>query len=202
MRLKRGDTLVLATKNEGKIKELKNLLHPYDLKILTLQDLSLPEIEETGMTFKENALIKAQTCADLSGFPSLSDDSGLSVRALGGQPGVFTNRWAGPSKDYFHAMQKINDEISTIDGHPDKRAAFICHLAFCLPKTKMFFSFEGKIEGELVWPVRGSKNMGFDPMFIPQGHKKTFGEMSLEEKQSNSHRHQAFQKFIETCIEK
>ncbi|HCI48324.1 MAG: non-canonical purine NTP pyrophosphatase, RdgB/HAM1 family [Alphaproteobacteria bacterium RIFCSPLOWO2_01_FULL_45_8] len=202
MKLKRGDTIVIATKNEGKIVELTNLLAPYGLRILTLQELNLPEPEEIGLTFKDNALLKAQACADASNFPSLADDSGLSIRALGGQPGVFTSRWAGPSKDYQHAMKKINDEILAIDSHPDRRASFICSIALCFPGKQGAFSFEGKIDGEFVWPARGSDNMGFDPIFMPQGHKKTFAQMSLEEKQSVSHRRIAFQKFLEICVEK
>ncbi len=202
MKLRRGDTVVIATKNDGKIVEFTNLLNPYGFRVLTLKDLDLPEPEEIGLTFKDNALLKAQACADASKFPSLADDSGLSVRALGGQPGIFTSRWAGPAKDYHHAMQKINDEILAIDSHPDRRASFICYIALCFPGRRGSFSFEGKIDGELVWPFRGASNMGFDPIFMPHGHRKTFAEMSLEEKQAISHRPRAFQKLLETCIEK
>lgn len=202
MKLKRGDTIVLATKNKNKIKELLNLLNPYGLNILTLEELDLAEPPEIGMTFKDNALLKAQACADLSDLPSLADDSGLSVRALGGQPGIFTARWAGPSRDYEHAMKKINDEILALDSHPDRRASFISHIALCFPGKRGSFSFEGKVDGELIWPARGIQNMGFDPIFVPNGHKKTFAEMTLEEKQSISHRKIAIQKLIEICIEK
>ena len=202
MRLRRGDTLVLATKNENKVNEFLNLLKPYGLRILTLTELGLAEPEEIGLTFKDNALLKAQSCADISNLPSLADDSGLSVRALGGQPGIFTARWAGPAKDYQHAMKKINDEILALDSHPDRRASFICHVALCFPAKRGLFSFEGKIDGELVWPARGTQNMGFDPIFVPDGHTKTFAEMSLEEKQSISHRKIAVQKFLEICVEK
>ena len=202
MKLRRGDTIVIASKNEGKIVEFKNLLAPYGFLIRTLEDLKLPEPDETGITFKDNALLKAQVCAEASNLPSLADDSGLSVRALGGQPGVFTSRWAGPSKDYQHAMKKINDEILEIDSHPDRRAAFVCCIAVCFPGRRGAFTFEGKVDGELVWPLRGTSNMGFDPIFMPHGHRKTFAEMSLEEKESISHRRIAFQKFLEMCIEK
>ena len=202
MRLRRGDTLVLATKNEHKVNEFSNLLKPYGLRILTLTELGLAEPEEIGLTFKDNALLKAQSCAELSNLPALADDSGLSVRALGGQPGIFTARWAGPTKDYQHAMKKINDEILALDSHPDRRASFICHVALCFPQKRGSFSFEGKIDGELVWPARGTQNMGFDPIFMPDGHTRTFAEMSLEEKQSISHRKIAVQKFLEICVEK
>jgi XTP/dITP diphosphohydrolase len=202
VRLRRGDTLVLATKNEHKVNEFSNLLKPYGLRILTLTELGLAEPEEIGLTFKDNALLKAQSCADMSSLPSLADDSGLSVRALGGQPGIFTARWAGPAKDYQHAMKKINDEILALDSHPDRRASFICHVALCFPQKRGAFSFEGKIDGELVWPARGTQNMGFDPIFMPDGHTRTFAEMSLEEKQSISHRKIAVQKFLEICVEK
>jgi len=123
------------------------------------------------------------------------------VRALGGQPGVFTDRWAGPQKDYAHAMQKINDEVVAIDSHPDRRAEFVCTLAFQFPNRGNTYFFEGRIEGELVWPTRGTNNMSFDPIFMPNGHKKTYAEMTLEEKQRLSARQIATQKFIESCIE-
>lgn len=202
MRLRRGDALVLATKNQNKIDEFLNLLKPYGLRILTLTELGLPEPEEIGLTFKDNALLKAQSCADFSNLPSLADDSGLSVRALGGQPGIFTARWAGPKKDYQHAMEKINDELLALDGHPDRRASFICHVALCFPGKRGSLSFEGRVDGKLVWPTRGTQNMGFDPIFVPDGHTRTFAEMSLEEKQSISHRKIAVQKFLEICVEK
>lgn len=202
MKLRRGDTLVIASKNEGKILEFTDLLAPYGFTILTLEDLNLQEPDETGMTFKDNALLKAQACAEASHFPALADDSGLAVKALGGQPGIFTSRWAGPAKDYEHAMKKINDELLAIDSHPDRRASFICYLAICFPGRRGAFTFEGKVDGELVWPTRGSSHMGFDPIFMPDGYRKTFAEMSLEEKKSMSHRHIAFQKFLEMCIEK
>jgi XTP/dITP diphosphohydrolase len=139
--------------------------------------------------------------AHASKLPALADDSGLSVRALGGQPGVFTARWAGPQKDYAHAMKKIHDELDRMDGHPDRRASFVCCLALSSPEGEVQ-TFEDKVEGELVWPIRGDNNMGFDPMFVPVGFRKTFGEMTLDEKQRISHRKQAFLKFAEHCVEK
>ncbi|MFN7662327.1 MAG: RdgB/HAM1 family non-canonical purine NTP pyrophosphatase [Alphaproteobacteria bacterium] len=202
MKLRRNDTLVLATKNTGKIAEFTELLKPYGFKILTLDDLNLPEPNEIGLTFKDNALLKAQSCAAAARLPALADDSGLSVKALGGQPGIYTSRWAGPSKDYQHAMKKINDELLAIDSHPDRRASFVCHIALCFPGQPGCFSFEGRVDGELVWPTRGHSNMGFDPIFMPEGYQKTFAEMLPEEKHTMSHRRQAFQKLIETCIEK
>lgn len=200
MKLAKGQTLVLATTNQGKINELKNFLAPYSLKITTLKELSLTDPDETGLDFKENAIIKARTCAHASGLPSLADDSGLSVRALGGQPGVFTANWAGPNQDFVHAMTKIHTELVRLEGHPDRRAQFVCSLVLWFPDDTHYI-FEGKIEGELAWPIRGSSNMGFDPMFVPLGSKKTFGEMTLEEKQQISHRQDAFNKFARECLE-
>ena len=201
MRLRSGDILVLATKNQKKIDEFKLALKPYGLKIMSLSDLNLEAPDETGTDFKENATIKVQSCSAHCDWAVLADDSGLCVRALGGHPGVFTERWAGPQKDYAHAMQKINDEVVAIDSHPDRRAEFVCTLAFQFPNRGNTYFFEGRIEGELVWPTRGSNNMSFDPIFMPNGYKKTFGEMTLEEKLKLSARQLATQKFIESCIE-
>lgn len=200
MKLAPGQTLVLATSNEGKINELTGLLSSYSLKVLTLKDLKLTEPPETGITFKENAIIKARTCAHASGLPALADDSGLVVRALGGQPGVFTANWAGPNKDFKHAMTKIHTELVRLESHPDRRAQFICYLVLWFPDDTHYI-FEGKVEGELVWPTRGNANLGFDPMFVPFGSKKTFGEMTLQEKQQISHRRAAFAQFARECLD-
>ncbi len=200
LKLSRGQKIVLATSNLEKIKELKDLLAPYDIKAVTLAELGLKETEETGSSFVDNATLKARACAEATKLPALADDSGLSVRALGGQPGVFTARWAGPKKDYVHAMKKIEDELARMEGHPDRRASFVCCLALSSPEGEVR-TFEEKVDGELVWPIRGTNNMGFDPMFMPLGYRKTFGEMTLEEKQRISHRRQAFLKFVGDCIE-
>ena len=200
MKLSPGQTLVLATANEGKINELTGLLSPYSLKITTLKELNLKEPDEIGSNFKENAIIKARACAYASGFPALADDSGLAVRALGGQPGIFTANWAGPHRDFMHAMTKVHTELVRLEGHPDRRAQFICCLVLWFPDDTHYV-FEGKIEGELAWPIRGNSNLGFDPMFVPLGFKKTFGEMTLQEKQKVSHRRAAFAQFARECLE-
>jgi XTP/dITP diphosphohydrolase len=200
LKLSRGQKIVLATSNPDKIKELRDLLAPYDIKTVTLGELGLKDAEESGASFQANAALKAKAVALASKLPALADDSGLSVRALGGQPGVFTARWAGPQKDYGHAMKKIQDELDRMEGHPDRRASFVCCLALSSPEGEVQ-TFEEKVDGELVWPIRGTNNMGFDPMFVPTGHRKTFGEMTLDEKQRISHRRQAFLKFVGDCIE-
>ena len=199
-KLSRGQKIVLATSNPDKIKELRDLLAPYDIKTVTLGELGFKNIEESGASFEANAILKAKAVARAAKLPALADDSGLSVRALGGQPGVFTARWAGPQKDYAHAMKKIQDELDRMDGHPDRRASFVCCLALSSPEGEVQ-TFEDKVDGELIWPIRGDNNMGFDPMFVPAGHRKTFGEMTLDEKQRISHRKQAFLKFVENCVE-
>ena len=203
MRLRSGDILVIATSNQKKIDEFKLILKPYSLKILSLTDLNIPSPDETGINFKDNALIKALACTNHSAceWAVLADDSGLCVRALGGQPGVFTDRWAGPEKDYNHAMQKLNDEVMAIDSPPDKRAEFVCSLAFQFARHSNTLFFEGRVEGELVWPTRGTNNMSFDPIFMPNGFKKTYAEMTLQEKQKLSARRIATQKFIESCVQ-
>lgn len=201
MRLRSGDILVIATKNKKKVDEFKLLLRPFGLKIISLADLDLPSPDEIGTNFKDNATIKAQACSEACEWAVLADDSGLCVNALGGQPGVYTDRWAGPDRNYAHAMEKINDEVMSIDSHPDRRAEFVCSLAFRFANTGNTYHFEGRIPGELVWPIRGKNNMSFDPIFAPTGQKKTYAEMSLEEKTKFSARGRAVQKFIETCIE-
>ncbi len=200
MKIRSGQSLVLATKNTGKITELRDLLRPFGLKTLTLGELGLREAEEIGTNIRENAIIKARSCAELSQLPALADDSGLSVRALGGQPGVFTANWAGPNLDFGHAMEKIHDELQRLDSHPDDRAFFQCCLVLWFPDGTHYI-FEEKVDGHLVWPPRGTNNMGFDPIFVPLGSKKTYGEMSLQEKQKVSHRFAAFRRFSRECIE-
>ena len=202
MRLRSGDILVIATKNQKKVNEFKLLLRPFGLKIISLLDLDLPSPDETGTNFKDNATVKVQACSEACEWAVLADDSGLCVKALGGQPGVYTDRWAGADRNYGHAMQKINDEVMAIDSHPDRRAEFICALAFRFANTGNTYHFEGRVEGELVWPARGKNNMSFDPIFAPLGQKHTYAEMTAEEKSKYSARQRATQKFIESCIER
>lgn len=183
--------LLLATHNPGKVQEISGLLAPFGFEIVMAGDLGLPEPEETGATFAENALLKARTAAQATGFLALADDSGLAVEALAGQPGIYSARWAGSEKDFGKAMQRVNDELGSA---PDRSAAFICVLALAWPEGKSEEIFEGIVHGTLVWPPRGSKGFGYDPMFVPDGSRLTFGEMDPSEKERISHRSRAFGK--------
>ncbi len=183
--------LVLATHNPGKVREIADLLGSYVGKIYSAGELGLSEPEETGSTFEANAILKAKAAAQESGYVALADDSGLAVNALGGQPGIYSARWAGPEKDFQAAMQKVQDEL---DDSEDRSAAFICVLALALPDGHVE-TFEGRVEGTLTWPPRGDKGFGYDPIFVPNGYDITFGEMDPTEKHKISHRADAFQKF-------
>ena len=193
-----GDRLVLATHNKGKYRENAALLAPYGLEVLSAGDLGLPEPEETGATFEENAVLKARAACEATGLPAVADDSGLDVPALGGQPGIHTARWAGPQRDFFMAMQRVHDALSD---NPDRRGFFCCNLSVAWPDGATA-SFEGRLEGTLVWPVRGDLGFGFDPMFQPKGFALTFGEMDPEKKEAMSHRAVAFAKLSRALLEK
>ena len=188
----RGQKLVIATHNPGKVVEIAELLKPLDLQIISVGDLGFPEPEETGATFTDNAVLKARAAAQASGLPALADDSGLSVSALNGAPGIYSARWAGPSKDFNLAMRRVHDELGN---SPDRSAAFVCVLALAMPQGGVQ-SFEGRIEGNLVWPARGDKGFGYDPIFVPNGHDITFAEMNPAQKHSMSHRARAFEKLL------
>ncbi len=178
-----GSRLVVATHNSGKLREFRELLAPFDLDLVSAGDLNLPEPDETGTTYAENALIKAQAAADASGLPALADDFGLAVQALWGAPGIFSARWAGPSKDFGAAMQRIEDDLqargATSPGM--RRAAFIAALCLARPGDEPV-EIEGSVVGDLVWPPRGTQGFGYDPVFRPDGHERTFGEMDADEK--------------------
>jgi XTP/dITP diphosphohydrolase len=201
--------IVVASHNPGKIREIVDLLAPFDFKIRSAADLGLPEPEETGETFAENAALKARAAASTSGLPALADDSGLVVDALGGAPGIFSARWAGPAKDFSAAMQRIESELQAAGAArpEDRRAHFVCALALALPSGETEI-FEGRVDGILVWPPRGNLGFGYDPMFLPDGHDRTFGDMSTEEKhgwdpgmtEALSHRARAFRLFAENCL--
>lgn len=191
-----SDTLVLATHNKGKIVEIADLLSPYVDNFKSAGELGLPEPEETGTTFEANAIIKAQEIAQGSGQIALADDSGLSVNALGGDPGVYSARWAGPEKNFDMAMQKINDMLGD---NADRSAAFVSVLALAWPDGHVE-TVEGRCEGKIIWPPRGDGGFGYDPMFIPDGHEQTFAEMNLKQKQSLSHRARAFSKLVQLCF--
>ncbi|MBM3532573.1 MAG: RdgB/HAM1 family non-canonical purine NTP pyrophosphatase [Alphaproteobacteria bacterium] len=190
--------LVLATHNPGKVGELEELLAPWGVEIVSAGALGLPEPEETGETFVDNALLKARAAASATGLPALADDSGLIVAGLGGRPGVHTADWAGSPRDFTRAMRRVQDELG---GNPDRHAAFMSTIALVWPDGHEEV-FEGKVDGELVWPPRGNIGWGYDPMFAPEGSPRTYGEMSAEEKHSTSHRARALAKLVKACFER
>lgn len=180
--------LVLATHNPGKVVELAELLAPHGLDVVAAGDLGLPEPEETGTTFIANAELKAIAAATASGLPALADDSGLCVDALGGAPGLYSARWAGPAKDFSVAMQRVRSEMTATA--PDT-AHFICALSLAWPDRHVE-SVEGRVDGRIVWPPRGANGFGYDPLFLMDGRTQTFGEMPRAEKEADNHRARAF----------
>jgi XTP/dITP diphosphohydrolase len=191
-----GGKLVIASHNPGKVREIGDLLRPYDARVMSAAELNLEEPEETGTTFVANAELKARFVAEASGLPALSDDSGLVVEALGGAPGVVSARWAGPDKDFAVAMRRVEDELA---GASNRRAYFACALALCWPDGHCEI-FEGTVHGDLVWPPRGTLGFGYDPMFVAGGRDITFGEMDPEEKHRISYRADAFRKLVAACF--
>jgi XTP/dITP diphosphohydrolase len=198
--------LVIATHNPGKLAEMRDLISPYGIHVVSAGDLGLPEPEETGASFRDNARIKAQAAAAVSGLPAFADDSGLVVDALGGAPGIHSARWAGPGKDFAGAMRAIEDKLRA-SGSTNRRAHFVSALCLAWPDGHTE-EFEARVEGALVWPPRGDQGFGYDPMFLPDGHGRTFGEMSATEKhglppraRGLSHRARAFLKLAEACLE-
>jgi XTP/dITP diphosphohydrolase len=202
MRLARGARLVVASHNTGKAREIRELMAPYAIEAVSAGDLGLAEPEEVGATFAENAALKALAAATASGLPALADDSGLEVEALGGAPGIHSARWAGPTKDFAIAMRKVHDEVRARQAwtEPGPRANFTCALCLARPDgaTEVF---EGKVFGHLVWPPRGSKGFGYDPMFVADGQTLTFGELEPQAKHAISHRARAFALFASSCLE-
>lgn len=186
---------MVASHNKGKVAEIVKLLEPHRIKVFSATDMKLPEPEETGATFLENALIKSRSAAEISGKPSLADDSGLCVAALNNAPGIYSARWGGESKDFALAMRKVEYELKeaavTTEG---AKAHFVCVLALTIPDHEDFY-FEGTVNGTLTFPARGEKGFGYDPIFVPDGEKRTFAEMDEEEKKAMSHRSRAFVKF-------
>jgi XTP/dITP diphosphohydrolase len=181
------EKIVLATHNPGKVAEIGDLLKPLDIAVLSAAELNLPEPEETGTSFAENAVLKAVLAAQAAKIPALADDSGLHVYALGGDPGIYSARWAGPEKDFKRAMESVQKRLGD---NPDRSAAFVCVLALAWPDGVCEI-FEGRVEGMLVWPPRGTQGFGYDPMFIPEDYNRTYGEMSTAEKKKTSHRARA-----------
>jgi len=200
--------LVIATHNAGKLAEMRELLSPYGIEAVSAGELGLGEPDETAVTFRDNARIKAVAAAKASGLPSFSDDSGVVVEALGGEPGIYSARWAGPNKDFRAAMQLIEDKLteSGATTPAQRRAAFVSALCVAWPDGHVE-DFEARVDGTLIWPPRGDKGFGYDPMFVPDGHTRTFGEMSSEEKHGLpprgaglSHRARAFMQLAEACL--
>jgi XTP/dITP diphosphohydrolase len=201
--------LVIATHNPGKLAEMRELLAPYGIGVLSAGELSLQEPDETGMTFRDNARIKADAAAKATGLPAFADDSGLAVDALDGAPGIYSARWAGPDKNFFGAMETIEDKLRERGANaPERRKAhFVSALCVAWPDGHVE-EFEARVDGVLVWPPRGDKGFGYDPMFLPDGHDRTFGEISSDEKhdlpprgKGLSHRARAFLKLAEACLE-
>lgn len=194
--LKRGDTLVFATHNDGKLREMGELAAPFGLTVTSAGALGLAEPEETGTTFEANAILKAEAAAAAANLPALADDSGLVVDALDGAPGIYSARWAGPDKDFATAMAKIEEALAEADASdPAQRTArFVAVLALAFPGGPVE-TFRGEVEGHLVWPPRGENGFGYDPMFVPEGYERTFGEMRADEKHRLSHRARAFAAF-------
>ena len=184
--------LVAATHNKGKVSELTDLFAPLGFEVVSAIELDLPEPEETEATFAGNAILKARAAAEATGAPALSDDSGLSVTALGGAPGIYSARWAGEPRDFGKAMEKVQRELDDI-GATDRSAKFVCALAIVWPDGHAEV-FEGEVHGELTWPPRGNKGFGYDPVFVAEGESITFGEMEPALKHAMSHRARAVEK--------
>jgi len=206
--------LVIASHNEGKVREIRDLLGPYGIEPVSAAELDLPEPEETGVTFMDNADLKARAAADLSGLPALADDSGLCVEALGDRPGIFSARWAlvdphvDPAadpgrvegeRDFGRAMRRVEDELEALGPDASRAAHFVCALAVVWPDGHSEW-FEGRVDGSLVWPPRGDNGFGYDPIFVAAGRDVTFGEMDPAEKHAISHRADAFRKLVAALL--
>lgn len=191
--------LVIASHNAGKVREIGDLLRPFGIETVSAGDLGLPEPEETGTSFIANAELKARSSADLSGLPALADDSGLCVDALGGEPGIYSARWAGESRDFGQAMRLVHEAVEAKGPDAGRNAHFICALALCWPDGHIE-SFEGRVDGTLIWPPRGDKGFGYDALFQPNGLNFSFGEIDPDEKHAMSHRADAFKKLVAACF--
>lgn len=194
MRLVPGTALVVASHNPGKVREIQELLAPFGIESKGAAALGLPEPQETGLSFAENAALKARAAAKASGLPALADDSGLAVDALGGAPGIYSARWAGPARDFTAAIARVERELKE-KGAENSAAKFVCALALATPGGDCDI-YEGEVKGRLVFPPRGRKGFGYDPIFVAHGMDKTFGEIEPTEKHAISHRARAFAKFV------
>lgn len=194
-----GDRIVIATHNPGKLREIAELVAPLGIECVSAAELDLPEPEEIGVTFADNADLKAREAADLSGLPALADDSGLCVDALHGRPGIFSARWAEDeqgNRDWMRAMDKVWNEAQATEPDAPTAAHFACALAIAWPNDGQTETFDGRVDGVLTWPPRGDKGFGYDPMFVPVGYEQTFGELDPALKHSISHRADAFRKLL------
>ena len=194
----REQKLVIASHNPGKVREIGELLAPFGVEVLSAGALGLPEPAEDGLTFAANAEIKARAAAATSGLPALADDSGLVVHGLDGAPGIYSARWAGPAKDFAQAMRRVWSELAERRAG-DRRAYFVAALALCWPDGHCE-THQGEVHGTLVWPPRGTRGFGYDPMFRADGQTLTFGEMEPAAKHALSHRANAFRKLIDACF--
>ena len=194
-----GDRLVIATHNSGKLREISALVAPLGISCVGAEELGLPEPDEIGVTFADYADLKAREAADLSGLPALADDSGLCVDALHGRPGIFSARRAEDdqgNRDWVRAMERVWRETAATEPDAAPASHFVCALAIAWPNDGQTETFEGRVEGTLVWPPRGDKGFGYDPMFVATGHDRTFAEIDPELKHSISHRADAFRKLV------
>lgn len=196
-RLSRGSKIVLASHNAGKLREFSSLLAESGITVVSAGELNLPEPDEAADTFTGNAEIKALAAARASGLPALADDSGFCVSALGGQPGVYSARWGGPTKDMTVAMERVHHEMGETSDHA---ASFVAALCLAWPDGETH-SVVGECHGQIVWPPRGEHGHGYDPMFAPEGHSRTFAEMGEHEKNAISHRGRALALFLTECVE-
>jgi XTP/dITP diphosphohydrolase len=190
-----GDRLVIASHNPGKVEEITALLAPFAIDVVSAGALGIAEPEETGDSFEANAALKARAAAAASGLPAIADDSGLVVPALGGAPGIYSARWAGPAKDFRVAMQRVHREL----GDQDRSARFVAVLALAWPDGDLEL-FRGEVAGKLVWPPRGERGFGYDPIFVPEGGVATFGEIEPARKHKINHRARAFAKLVDGCL--
>ena len=209
-KLTKQTPLVVASHNQGKIREIRELLAHFGLTVKSASELDLPEPEETGTTFEANAELKAVAAANATNLPALADDSGFAVDALDGDPGIYSARWAGPDKDFMRAMRNIEEKLQQkgATNSESRRCKFVAVLCLAWPDGQKEF-FRGEVEGQAVWPPRGDKGFGYDPMFQPDGHEQTFGEMKAEQKHGwqapdgaagLSHRARAFKLFADACL--
>ena len=199
-----GERLVIATHNPGKLREIAALVAPLGIECVGAAELGLPEPEEIGNSFADNADLKAREAADLSGWPALADDSGLCVDALGGRPGIFSARWAEDEvgeRDWMRAMERVWRELEAAGEEAGRDAHFTCALAIAWPNDGQAETFEGRVDGTLVWPPRGSQGFGYDPMFVPAGRDQTFGEIEPALKHAISHRARAFAMLLQALQE-